>query len=121
MGKFMITVWILIIGRRTLCCVCWIVLFLADLSNTMFSLLRSLDCTALMAVEAPGQDLAATGFEIEHFVMDGIINLYNLGKGETRIKALEVYKMRGTDHVRDKVPYKITPDGIKIYVGEKVF
>ncbi len=86
-----------------------------------FSLLRNLDCTALMTVEAPAQDLAATGFEIEHFVMDGIINLYNLGKAETRIKAVEVYKMRGTDHVRDKVPYKITPDGIKVYVGEKVF
>ncbi|MEW5996743.1 MAG: ATPase domain-containing protein [Candidatus Micrarchaeota archaeon] len=86
-----------------------------------FSLLRNLDCTAMMTVEAPGQDLAASGFEIEHYVMDGIINLYNLGKAETRIKALEVYKMRGTDHVRDKVPYKITPDGIKIYVGEKIF
>lgn len=86
-----------------------------------FSLLRNLDCTALMTVEAPGQDLASTGFEIEHFVMDGIFNLYNLGKAETRIKAVEVYKMRGTDHVRDKVPYKITPDGIKVYVGEKVF
>jgi KaiC/GvpD/RAD55 family RecA-like ATPase len=86
-----------------------------------FSLLRNLDCTALMTVEAPTQDLAASGFEIEHFVMDGIFNLYNLGKAETRIKAVEVYKMRGTDHVRDKVPYKITPDGIKVYVGEKVF
>lgn len=86
-----------------------------------FSLLRNLECTALMTVEAPGQDLAASGFEIEHYVMDGIINLYNLGKAETRIKALEVYKMRGTDHVRDKVPYKITSDGIKIYVGEKIF
>ena len=97
---------------------------IADYRQTIFeffSLLRNLDCTAMMVVEAPGQDLATTGFEIEHFVMDGIINLYNLGKGETRIKALEVYKMRGTDHVRDKVPYKITPDGIKIYVGEKVF
>jgi circadian clock protein KaiC len=97
---------------------------IADYRQTIFeffSLLRNLDCTALMTVEAPAQDLAATGFEIEHFVMDGIINLYNLGKAETRIKAVEVYKMRGTDHVRDKVPYKITPDGIKVYVGEKVF
>jgi KaiC/GvpD/RAD55 family RecA-like ATPase len=86
-----------------------------------FSLLRNLDCTALMTVESPAQDLAATTFEIEHYVMDGIVNLYNLGKSETRIKAIEVYKMRGTDHVRDKVPYKITPEGFKIYVGEKVF
>jgi len=53
--------------------------------------------------------------------MDGIINLYNLGKGEQRVKAVEVYKMRGTDHLKEKIPFKLTPDGIKVFVGEKVF
>ncbi len=86
-----------------------------------FSLLKNLDCTAIMTVEAPNQDLAESSFGIEHFVMDGIINLYNLGREDQRIKAVEVYKMRGTDHKREKVPYKITPNGIKVFVGEKVF
>ncbi len=86
-----------------------------------FSLLRNLDITALMTVEAAGQDLARMGFEIEHFVMDGIINLYNLGHGEKIIKAVEIYKMRGTDHVRERVPFKITPAGLKIFTKERVF
>lgn len=86
-----------------------------------FSLLRNLDITALMTVEAPSQDLSTAKFDIEHFVLDGIINLYNLGKAEQRIKALEVYKMRGTDHKREKIPFKLTPEGIKVFVGEKVF
>lgn len=86
-----------------------------------FSLLRNLDITAFMTVEAPSQDLTATKFDIEHFVMDGIINLYNLGKAEQRIKAVEIYKMRGTDHRKEKIPFKMTPKGIKIFVGEKVF
>jgi circadian clock protein KaiC len=86
-----------------------------------FSLLRNLDITAIMTVEAPNQDLATLNFDIEHFVMDGIINLYNLGKADQRIKAVEVYKMRGTDHRKEKIPFKITPDGIKVFVGEKVF
>lgn len=86
-----------------------------------FSLLRNLDVTALMAVEAPNQDLATSKFDIEHFMLDGIINLYNLGKAEQRVKALEVYKMRGTDHMREKIPFKLTPNGIKVFVGEKVF
>lgn len=86
-----------------------------------FSLLRNLDVTALMAVEAPNQDLATSKFDIEHFMLDGIINLYNLGKAEQRVKALEVYKMRGTDHKREKIPFKLTPNGIKVFVGEKVF
>lgn len=86
-----------------------------------FSLLRNLDITALMTVEASNQDLAASAFGIEHFVMDGIINLYNLGKAEQRIKAVEIYKMRGTNHRREKIPFKLTSNGIKIFVGEKVF
>ncbi len=86
-----------------------------------FSLLRNLDITALMTVEASNQDLATSKFDIEHFVMDGIINLYNLGKGEQRVKAIEVYKMRGTNHLKEKIPFKLTPNGIKVFVGEKVF
>jgi len=86
-----------------------------------FSLLRNLDITAFMTVEASNQDLATSKFDIEHFVMDGIINLYNLGKGEQRVKAVEVYKMRGTDHLKEKIPFKLTPNGIKVFVGEKVF
>ena len=85
-----------------------------------FSLLRNLDVTALMTVEAMGQDLSKMGFQIEHFVMDGIFNLYSLS-GEKVMKAVEVYKMRGTNHVHERVPFKITPEGIKIFVGEKVF
>jgi len=60
-------------------------------------------------------------YDIEHFVMDGIINLYNLDREERRIRALEIFKMRGTDHSRDLVQFKVTPKGIKVYVGEKVF
>ncbi|MBD3389430.1 hypothetical protein GF415_00555 [Candidatus Micrarchaeota archaeon] len=86
-----------------------------------FSLLRNLDITAMMCVEAPNQNLATSKFDIEHFVMDGIFNLYNLGKADQRVKAIEVYKMRGTNHIRDKVPFKLTPNGIKVFVGEKVF
>jgi KaiC/GvpD/RAD55 family RecA-like ATPase len=85
------------------------------------SLLRNLDCTTLTTVEATSPVKENVRFDIEHFVMDGIINLYNLDREERRIRALEIFKMRGTDHSRDLVPFKVTPQGIKVYVGEKVF
>src|SRR3989338_3855659 len=85
------------------------------------SLLRNLDCTTLTTVEATTAKKEEMHFDIEHFVMDGIINLYNLDREERRIRALEIFKMRGTDHSRDLVPLKVTPSGIKVYVGEKVF
>jgi KaiC/GvpD/RAD55 family RecA-like ATPase len=85
------------------------------------SLLRNLDVTTLTTVEAQTSKRSEMKYDIEHFVMDGIINLYNLDREDRRIRALEIFKMRGTDHSRDLVPFKVTPSGIKVYVGEKVF
>lgn len=85
------------------------------------SLLRNLDCTTITALEATSPVKSEIKFDIEHFVMDGIINLYNLDREDRRIRALEIFKMRGTAHSRDLVPFKVTPSGIKVYVGEKVF
>ena len=95
-----------------------------DYRQTLFeflSLLRNLDVTSITTVEANTSRREEMKFDIEHFVMDGIINLYNLDREDRRIRALEIFKMRGTDHSRDLVPFKVTPSGIKVYVGEKVF
>ncbi len=96
----------------------------AEYRQTLFeflSLLRNLDVTTITTVEASAARRDEMTYDIEHFVMDGIINLYNLDRGDHRVRALEVMKMRGTDHSRDLVPFKVTPQGIKVYVGEKVF
>jgi KaiC/GvpD/RAD55 family RecA-like ATPase len=85
------------------------------------SLLRNLDVTTITTVEATTARREEMKFDIEHFVMDGIINLYNMDREDRRVRALEIFKMRGTDHSRDLVPFKVTPSGIKVYVGEKVF
>ncbi|MDD5340301.1 MAG: ATPase domain-containing protein [Candidatus ainarchaeum sp.] len=85
------------------------------------SLLRNLDVTSITTLEASTSKREEMRYDIEHFVMDGIINLYNLDREDRRIRAMEVFKMRGTDHSRDLVPFKVTPSGVKVYVGEKVF
>jgi KaiC/GvpD/RAD55 family RecA-like ATPase len=85
------------------------------------SLLRNLDVTSITTVEANTSRRESMEYDIEHFVMDGIINLYNLDREDRRVRALEIFKMRGTDHSRELVPFKVSPQGIKVYVGEKVF
>jgi KaiC/GvpD/RAD55 family RecA-like ATPase len=95
-----------------------------DYRQTLFeflSLLRNLDVTSLTTLEANTAKREEMRYDIEHFVMDGIVNLYNMDREDRRIRALEVFKMRGTDHSRDLVPFKVTPSGVKVYVGEKVF
>jgi len=58
---------------------------------------------------------------IEEFIADGVVVLYNLGKEESRIRAIEILKMRGTDHHKGVVPFEITPKGMVIHPQEKVF
>ncbi len=50
----------------------------------------------------------------EEFLADGVIVLYNLKKNERRENALEILKLRSSDHVKKMVPYKITNNGIEI-------
>jgi KaiC/GvpD/RAD55 family RecA-like ATPase len=96
----------------------------SEYRQTLFeflSLLRNLEVTTITTVEAVTAKRDDMKFDIEHFTMDGIVNLYNLDREDRRVRALEIMKMRGTDHSRDMVPFKVTPSGIKVYVGEKVF
>lgn len=85
-----------------------------------FNLLKTLDCTTLIIAEAETSEKSIK-FEIEHYVADGIINVFNMDRGGNRVRAVEIFKMRGTDHSRDLVPFKVEADGIKVFVGEKVF
>ena len=84
-------------------------------------MLKTLECTTFIIAEAETGEKEKVKFGIEHYVADGIINLYNLDKGGNRVRALEIFKMRGTDHSRELVPFKVEPDGINVFVGEKVF
>ncbi len=86
-----------------------------------FNLLKTLECTTFIIAEAETGEKEKVKFGIEHYVADGIINLYNLDKGGNRVRALEIFKMRGTDHSRELVPFKVEPEGINVFVGEKVF
>lgn len=83
--------------------------------------LRKQDLTSMMVVESSSAKREQMTYSLEHFIMDGIINLYTLARDERSFRSIEVFKMRGTDHSRDLVPFKVTPSGIKVYVGEKVF
>jgi len=85
------------------------------------SFVGNLECTVLMTAEMENPVRGKLKFSVEQFVADGVILLYNLAKGEKRLRALEILKMRGTEHSQDLVPLKITPTGIKIFIGEKVY
>jgi len=95
-----------------------------EFRKRLFDLMQFLaggKCTTLIATEAPNSEVVKLDHPIAQFVADGVIALYKLEKKEKRVRALEIVKMRGTAHSTDLVPIEITPDGIKVYEGEKVY
>ncbi len=88
---------------------------------SFFELLKALDCTILLLIENESQNREDQKYSLEQFVMDGVIYLYNIESNGKRVRVLEIFKMRGTKHSRELVPFKITPSGIEVYKEDKVF
>ncbi|PTD93864.1 circadian clock protein KaiC [archaeon SCG-AAA382B04] len=78
-----------------------------------------LGLTTLMTSEAKGDSISR--FDVEEFVTEGMIKLYYKRKNGARIRSIEIYKMRGSDHSNEVHPFDITEEGIKIHPGEEVY
>ena len=58
---------------------------------------------------------------IEEFLVDGVIVLYNVKAGHMRQRAIEILKLRCSDHSKKIMPYQITKNGIEIYPDQEIF
>jgi len=58
---------------------------------------------------------------VEEFLADRVVVLYALKHGNVRENALEILKLRGTNHKKNIVAMQITDDGITIYPEQEVF
>ena len=84
-------------------------------SLTLFELMRKWGCTAVLTCEDEIHDLDyAISSELE-FEADGVIFLYNIRERGVRKRALEVLKMRGTNHLRKTIAFDISKKGVKVY------
>ena len=61
------------------------------------------------------------GFQIEEYLSHGVIIFYNIQRGAEVISAIQIEKMRQTDHDRNLRIYKIGENGITIYPTERVY
>ena len=58
---------------------------------------------------------------IEEFLSDGVVILYHIKKEQHRVRAIEVLKLRCSNHVKKMVPYRINEKGIEIFESEEVY
>ncbi len=64
---------------------------------------------------------AISRFGVENFVTEGTIVLYYTRSENVRIRSLEIYKLRGTNHSRKIHPYDITDEGIIVHSKEEIY
>jgi len=86
----------------------------------MISNLRRLGVTAILTSELSNPEKLGQEFKPEFFVFDGIIIMYEVGQEDKRMLAMEVLKMRGTNHSFATTPYEITPSGFNVIAAEGV-
>jgi len=82
----------------------------------LFEMLERWGATVLVTSES---DDGEARFNVGYLV-DGIFHLYNRKVGQERVRSIEVLKMRGTNHSRQEIVYRLGNGGISLYPGEKV-
>lgn len=76
--------------------------------------LMYLGCTTFMISEIPPQTFKYSVFGVEEFIADGVILITEFERKGELMRALNVIKMRGVNHSRNKHIMKILSDGINL-------
>ena len=86
----------------------------------LFSFFEETGATSFLVTETEPIPTRFSDTGIEEFLADGIIVLYNIRKGDERENAIEVLKMRYSDHQKKIFAMEITNEGIKINPEKQV-
>ncbi len=86
---------------------------------SLISNFRRLRVTSLLTCELANPESLGQELRPEFFIFDGVIVMYETGKEDRRTLAMEVLKMRGSNHSFSITPYEITPDGFNVIAGEE--
>jgi KaiC/GvpD/RAD55 family RecA-like ATPase len=87
----------------------------------LFNALREIEGISFLITETEEAPSRFSRSGVEEFLADGVIVLYNMRVGDSRVRAIEVLKLRGAKHLRKLVPLEITEKGIVIFPEEKVY
>jgi KaiC/GvpD/RAD55 family RecA-like ATPase len=85
------------------------------------SMLEKLNCTAVLVSEIVPGSLGLSRHGLAEFVSDSAVVLYYNWVDTAFVRAIQVWKMRGSSHSERLHPYKITESGITVYAEEEAF
>lgn len=83
---------------------------------SLFEMLKKWEVTALVTSELP-VSISREARDRLGFLTEGIINLYHVRRHTSRVRALEIIKMRDTSHNEEINLFAIGKKGIKVFRG----
>jgi KaiC/GvpD/RAD55 family RecA-like ATPase len=86
----------------------------------LFNFFEETGATSFLVTETEPMPTRFSETGIEEFLADGIIVLYNLQLGDRRENAIEVLKMRYSNHQKKIFSMEINNDGMKVYPDRPV-
>jgi len=87
----------------------------------LFRLFERVGATTFLITETEEAPVKFSPTGVEEFLADGVFVLYYFKTRDTRIRAIEVLKLRGTKHENSIVPFSITPLGIEVFPSERIY
>ncbi|MFH0927582.1 MAG: ATPase domain-containing protein [Candidatus Micrarchaeota archaeon] len=88
---------------------------------TLFDMVGKWKCTTVFSGEAVGNVSTKSQFGME-YLSDAVIAMHRPKHDNSRGRAIEIFKMRGTNHSNKICPYDILPnEGLVVYPKEEVF
>ncbi len=87
----------------------------------LFRFFEKIDVTSFLISETEHVPTIYSRTGIEEFLADGVVVFYNVKKGNMRVRALEILKMRGARHEKKIVPFEIGNSGIIVFPNEPIF
>ena len=78
------------------------------------TVLAGLDCTTILTSEVPPRQYKYSVYGVEEFIADGVVMLDQFERKGTLIRTLQIIKMRGVGHGREKHILDISEDGIRL-------
>ena len=96
----------------------------AELRRMIFNLvytLRRLDCTTILTSEMVHGKAGISRYGVEEFVADSVIVLHYERLHSAFVRAIQVWKLIGSEHSRILHPYTISKKGITVFPEEEAF
>jgi len=86
----------------------------------LFGFFEDTGATSFLVAETEPMPTRFSDTGIEEFLADGIVVLYNIQRGDRRENAIEVLKMRYSNHQKKVFSMEIESDGVKVYPDRQV-